>query len=379
MKQKRIAVNARFLQKGKLEGIGWFTYESLKRITQNHPEYQFYFIFDRPYDPEFIFAGNVTPVVAGIPARHPILWWLWFEVTIPRVLKKINADVFISPDGFTSLRTKCPSLSVIHDINFEHHPEYLPFLKRLYFTYYSPKFAAKAARIATVSEYSKSDIHTQYSVPLNKIDLCYNGSNAQYVPLSKGEKQKSRTKYADGYPYFGFIGALSPRKNIPGLLKAFDIFKKNSQSDHKLLIVGGAMHKTGNTKTTYAAMRYSEDVHFLGRLEVADLRAVLGAAEALVYLPFFEGFGIPLVEAMYAEIPIISSNRTSMPEVAGEAALLADPDNPDEAAKAMNRIVEDASLRYTLLEKGREQRKKFSWDKTAEALWNSILKLPGIC
>ena len=116
----RIAVNTRLLLKGKLEGIGWFTYESFKLIVRSHPEHEFFFIFDRKFDKEFIFSDNVTPIVVGPPARHPILHFIWYEISIPRILKKIKPDIFISPDSYLSLSSKYPDLIVIHDLNFEH-------------------------------------------------------------------------------------------------------------------------------------------------------------------------------------------------------------------------------------------------------------------
>ena len=149
----KIAVNTRLLIKNKLEGIGWFSYETLKRITRAHPEHQFYFLFDRPFDESFVFGSNVTPIVIRPQARHPILFYLWFEKSIPRALKKINPDLFMSTDGYLSLSTTTPSLPVIHDLNFEHYPEQLPFLVRKYYKHYFPRFARKAARIATVSEF----------------------------------------------------------------------------------------------------------------------------------------------------------------------------------------------------------------------------------
>ena len=122
----KIAVNTRLLLKDKLEGIGWFTYENLKRITAEHPEHQFLFLFDRKYHEDFIFSSNVTPVVCGLPTRHPYLWKLWFDYTVPKVLKKQKADLFLSTDGFLSLKTNVKSLPVIHDINFVHNPNDLP-------------------------------------------------------------------------------------------------------------------------------------------------------------------------------------------------------------------------------------------------------------
>ncbi len=220
-----IAVNTRLLLKGKLEGIGWFTLETLKRITNNHPEHQFLFIFDRPFNKDYIFSENITPVVINPPARHPVLWFIWFELQIPRILQKYKADVFLSPDGYISLRTKIPQVAVIHDINFFHRPDDLPWLKAKYYNFYFPKFARKANRIATVSYYSKEDITRSLKVDYDKIDVVYDGINQEFTPTSEEEKIQIRQKWTGGTEYFLFIGALHPRKNVDGLLKAFDALK----------------------------------------------------------------------------------------------------------------------------------------------------------
>ena len=116
----RIAVNTRLLLPGRLDGIGWFSFESLRRIVVDHPEHQFFFLFDRKPAQEFIFADNVTPVVLFPQARHPLLWWLFFEWSVPYALRKYNVDIFVSTDGWMSLRTNIPTLTVMHDLNFEH-------------------------------------------------------------------------------------------------------------------------------------------------------------------------------------------------------------------------------------------------------------------
>src|SRR5512138_3271378 len=167
----KIAVNTRLLIKNKLEGIGWFTYESLKRITTRHPEHEFIFIFDRPFDDEFIFSGNITPVVQFPPTRHPLLFYLWFDWMLPPLLKRLKPDLFLSPDGFLSMRTPVKSMTVFHDLNFEHHPGDMPYWYYKYYHHHFPLFAKKAVRIATVSEFSKQDIIGQYGVPADRIDV----------------------------------------------------------------------------------------------------------------------------------------------------------------------------------------------------------------
>jgi glycosyltransferase involved in cell wall biosynthesis len=367
-----IAVNTRLLQKGKLEGIGWFTKETLSRITQNHPEHQFLFIFDRKYDEDFIFSDNVKPIVISPPTRHPLLWLLWFEIRIPLVLRKYKADLFLSPDGYLSLNTRVKQLAVIHDINFAHRPKDLPWLTAKYYNYFFPRFAKRAKRIATVSYYSKEDICRTYRVPADDVDVVYNGVNKLYTATSDEEKATAREKYTNGKAYFLYIGSLHPRKNICGLLRAFDAFRTSVDSDIKLMITGGEMFKTGDITRTYEGMRFKDDVVFTGRLPIEELHQVLGAALAMTFVPYFEGFGIPIIEGMSAGIPVICSNTTSLPEVGGNAVYYADPFEVSQIKDAMIRVANDADLRADLIEKGRKQQTKFTWDKTADQLWGSI-------
>lgn len=370
----RIAVNTRLLLQGKLEGIGWFSLETLKRITRNHPEHEFIFIFDRPYNKEYIFSENVKPVVIGPRARHPLLFYIWFDFQIPRILKKYKVDLFLSPDGYLSQRTDVPQLGVIHDINFVHRPDDLPWLIAKYYNYFFPKFAQIAKRLATVSYYSKEDITRSFKVDYDKIDVVYDGINQVFEPISEEEKVMTRDRYSDGAEYFLFVGALHPRKNICGLLKAFDAFKSVHRATTKLVIVGGAMHKTGEIFDTYENMRYKSDVVFTGRVTTDELHDIFGAALALTFVPFFEGFGIPIVEAMSAGVPVICSNTTSIPEVGGNAVLYADPLKIDQITEAMIKIHGNQELRTSLVEKGFIQKDKFSWDETARLLWMSIEK-----
>ncbi|MFL5762577.1 MAG: glycosyltransferase family 4 protein [Bacteroidia bacterium] len=368
-----IVVNTRLLLKDRLEGIGWFTYETLKRITNDHPEHHFIFLFDRDYDEEFLFADNVTPLILSPPARHPFLFYIWFEFSVAGFLNKFKPDLFVSPDGYLSLRGKCKQLAVIHDINFEHYPKDVSWIVRKYYRFFFPKFAKKATRIATVSAFSKKDIIEHYEVPAAKIDVVYNGCNELYQPASKETQLSTKKKFTNGNDYFLFVGALHPRKNISRLLKAFDQFKTKEKADTKLVLVGEKYRWTAEIKHSYINMQFKDDVIFTGRLSTEDLKNVLGSALAMVYVPYFEGFGIPILEAMNCDTPVITSNVTSMPEIAGDAALLVDPFSVDSISNAMIYIFKDESMRNSLIEKGRKRAMDFSWDKTAEALWKTIL------
>lgn len=368
----KIAVNTRLLVKDKLEGIGWFTYESLKRITCQHPEHEFIFIFDRPYHDDFIFSKNITPVVTGPQARHPILYYIWFNYSIPKVLDQQQVDLFLSPDGYIPLKSKVKTLAVFHDLNFEHYPKDLPSSERYYYRKYFPQFATNATRLATVSNYSKQDIVSQYKIDDSKIDVVYNGANEKFTPLSENIKKLVREKHTGGKPYFIFIGALNPRKNLVNLLKAFDEFKKTDRNSIQLLIVGEKMFKTNDIFETYENMHFKADVIFSGRLNGMELHKALASALALTYVSYFEGFGIPIVEAFYTDTPVITSNVTSMPEVAGDAALLVDPFSPEDISKALTKISTDQELKTRLIAKGKIRREKFNWQNTADNLWKAI-------
>ncbi len=373
--QKTIAVNTRLLMPGKLDGIGWFTFETMKRITRDHPEIRFYFLFDRKYSRDVVFAENVTPVVLRPSTRHPVLWYFWFECRVKSFLDRMKPDLFLSTDGFLPLRSTVPSVLVIHDINFEHRPGDLPWMASCYYRRFFPKYARKASRIVTVSEYSRRDIINQYEVSEEVVDLAYNGANDRYKPIPEERAAEVRNDVTGGSPYFVFIGSLHPRKNITNLLKAFQLFKAEIKGHYKLVLVGEKYFLTRSMEEQLERMPDKDDVIFTGRLSPDRLNEVLGAAWAMTFVPYFEGFGIPIVEAMRCDIPVIASNVTSLPEIAGDAALYVTPESPGSIRDAMIRIVREKGLRRELIEKGRSRRELFSWDDTARILWSSIMKV----
>lgn len=368
----KIAVNTRLLLKDKLEGIGWFTYETMRRIVASHPEHTFYFIFDRNYDERFIFSDNVKPVMTFPPARHPYLWYVYFDYSIPYVLRKLKPDLFLSPDGWLSLRTDVPQVDVIHDLNFEHQSDFLSAKYQNYYVKNFPKFARKAARIATVSQFSKNDICTLYQIPEDRVDVVYNGSNELFAPISMEEQLKIRARYAFGCEYFLFVSAIHKRKNLANILRAFEALKNHTDTDLKFVVVGARGGLQDDVDSVLSKMKHADDVRFTGHLSSPELAAVTASARALVYASLFEGFGIPIVEAFHAETAVITSNVTSMPEVAGDAALLVDPLSVEQIEEAMRKLALDDDLRCRLIEKGRIQRQNFSWDRSAQLLWNCV-------
>jgi len=372
----KIAVNTRLLLPDKLEGIGWVMYETLRRMVSAHPEVDFYFIFDRKPDPKYLFGPNVHPVVLFPQARHPFLYIWYFELSVARALKRIKPDLFYSPDGYLCLHTAVPSVAHFHDLNFEHFPKDMPALDLWHYKKYFPKFAHKAQQIITVSNFSKKDICDCYGVEPEKIAVAYNGANDIFVPLSEEKKEAIRQKITGGVPYFMFVGSLHPRKNLARLFTAYDFFRQRSSSEVKLVVVGEKRWWTDDISQAYEQMQFKDDVVFLGHLSAPKLHEVTAAAYASVYVSYFEGFGIPIVEAFRCKTPVVTSNVTAMPEVAGEAALLTDPFDVNAIAEALLQI-QDEEVRARLVEKGWQRKDDFSWDYTASQVWDVLMNVKG--
>jgi glycosyltransferase involved in cell wall biosynthesis len=368
----KIAVNTRFLLKDKLEGIGIVHLEYLKRITLSHPEHTFYFIFDRDFSEEFIFAKNIVPVVLFPPARHPFLWYWWFEWSVSKYLDKIKPDVFVSLDGYLSLKTKIPTLLLVHDISFVHFPNDIKGLVSKYYNYFTPKFVERADKIIAISDFVKKDIETHYKVPINKITRIYNGSNSGFYKIDNLETDVVKKQWTKGSDYFLYVGAIHPRKNIIRLIMGFEIFKKATKSNMKLVLAGRKAWKNDELEELIKESVYKNEIIFTGRIATDHLIELYNAAFATTYLPYFEGFGLPILESQLCGCPVITSNCTAMPEVGGNSVVYADPYNPDSIANAM---VEMLNNREMYVQKCAENVKRFSWDESAKKLWEEIEKV----
>lgn len=368
----KIVVNCWILRNKLIDGIGNFTIETLRPLIAAHPEIEFQILCDKNFTEAYFDFPNVTKHHIFPPYRHPILYLFYMEFAVGAFLKKHKPDLFLSMEGFLCLQAKCKQLPVIYDLNFEHQPKDLPLRNRLYFRNLYPKFARKATRIATISEYSKEDIHKTYGISPDLIDNVSCGVKEKFNPLDKELIDKIKNKYAGGEEYFFFIGSMHPRKNIVRLLEAFELFKHASKAPLKLILAGNIFWGDETIKLVLNSMRFKSEVIFPGRINDEELALLLGSAYALTFVPTFEGFGLPIVEAFQCDVPVISSNTTSMPEVAGDAALLANPFDVEDIAGKMKIIWENKGLRSELIERGRSQKKIFSWKRTAALLYDSI-------
>jgi glycosyltransferase involved in cell wall biosynthesis len=361
------------LRKKELDGIGNFVKEGFSRIIADHPEVEFLLMCDKGFAENYFDFPNVKKYHIFPALRHPLLYVFYMELIVPVFLKKHKPDLFIGPEGILSLSSQCRQLACVHDLNFLHYPENLNFRNRVYYNFFVPRFIRKSARIAVVSDYTRKDIIKSYNVNPEKIDIVYSGIKTNLEPLVTSEIYDIRREHTGGCPYFFFVGSLHPRKNLVRLMQAFDLFKEQIPSDIKLVLAGNFMWKNDAIVDTYSQLKHKNEIIFTGHVSDQLLAKLYAAALCVTFVPVFEGFGLPIVEAFAAGVPLICSNVTSMPEIAGDAALLVDPFDVEKVKDAMVRIYNNEdNIRAKLVERGNRQKELFSWQKTAEKLWQTI-------
>ncbi len=293
LQKVHLAVTTRFLLPGnQLEGLGRYTYETLQQLVRQHPECTFHFLFDRPHDPRYVLAPNVVPHLLLPPARHPLLMLAWYEGAVAWWLRRHRPAALLSPEGFTVLGTRVPRVLVLHDLAYLHRPHDVAGLMQRYYQYFMPRFARAATQLVTVSEATRHDVAQQFGLPAERILVAYNAPAAHFRPQPAARQVAVRAKFSQGKPYFLFVGALQPRKNLANLLCAFGLFKAQGgvgTEAVQLLLVGREAWRAGPIFEAYQSLpaNVQAAVHFTGRVSEEDLAGLYGGALATVYVPFF--------------------------------------------------------------------------------------------
>ncbi len=293
--------------------------------------------------------------------------FLWSQTFLPLHLYKKKAlgqkiDVFFSPAHYAPRFCPIPVVVTVHDLSYFYYPQ--EFLKKdlhqlKNWTKYSVE---KARKVIAVSQTTKKDLVKFYNVPDEKIEVVYNGYEKSAI---KGETNKTITYNLKPKTYILYVGTLQPRKNIDTLIQAFQTFKK-SNSEFKLVLVGKKGWLYEHIFKLVEELKLEKDIIFTGYTSDTELINLYKNAFCFVLPSFYEGFGIPLLEAMSLSAPVISSYTSSLPEIGGEAALYFDPKNALELAEKLEELKENQRLRKELIKKGKERVKKFSWDKCGE-------------
>lgn len=311
---------------------------------------------------------------------------------IDHLLKGV--DVMFSPHIFlSSLSKKCKSVVTFHDLSFEKYPEFYSKSKLYWHFSMNPKLQAKkAVKIITVSQSTKSDLVNLYKINPVKIKVIYSGIEKTDIGNCEPKAHQPwaekleignaiRKKYNLSEKYILYLGTLEPRKNIVGLIKAYELFRKKTDTQYtisdipKLVIAGSKGWLYDDIFDRIKSSKFKSDIILTGFIEEKDKDCIYKSAALFVYPSFYEGFGFPPLEAMRFGIPVITSNLSSLPEAVGDAAITVDPYDTDELSSAIKNILEDGKLRNILKEKGVQRIKKFSWQNCARETLNVLISV----
>jgi glycosyltransferase involved in cell wall biosynthesis len=351
-----IGLNGRFLvaQRTGVQRSAYLFFRHL--IAQGHA---FNFVLftgeSEIYAPEWQ-QDNVRIVASNLTSKSILKNHFWEQIILPKLAKKYKVDVLHNPANLAPLLFLNKSIVNIHDVCFLIEPTWFAPSFRFIYTFLVPQIARSARLVVTNSNHSKNDILELLTDDISRIRLTYWAVEPLFFQEAKPWNSRSKQIL--------FVGSLEPRKNLTGLLEAFNRFKRrNPDCDYKLILVG--CENSLFAEQRYELGEFAKEIEFAGYISDAELAALYADSRMLVYPSFYEGFGFPPLEAMAAGTPVITSFNSSLPEVVGEAAILVNPSDCDEIANKMEQIFRNPDLAQSLIERGHVQARKFSWEKTA--------------
>ena len=305
-------------------------------------------------------GSNFYPVACWTPAHHRLERW-----TLGAEAVRLRLDLLHSPDFIPPAFGYRRSVITVHDLNFVHYPQFLTVESRRYYNQQIEWAVRRADHILADSYATKSDLVSLLGVPPEKTTAIHLAADPSFRPLLKAEVAEVTAQYDLEPGYLLCVGTLEPRKNIPGLLRAYRSLLDSQVTDAPLVLVGGTGWLYDEIFEQVERLHLTEQVRFLHAVPDGDLVRLYNGAGVLAMPSFYEGFGLPPLEAMACGTPVVVADRASLPEVVGEAGLLVHPDDPDDIAQALARVLTEEPLRERMRELGLAQAARFSWEKTA--------------
>ena len=322
-------------------------------------------------------AANVRARSIFIPDRYlNILWYRW-RLPLYATYFSGQVDIYHGPDfALPPLNGKLRKVVTVHDLSFLEHPEYAVPSLAAYLQKVVPEAVAAADVVAAVSQATGRSLIEHFQTPREKITVVPNGVAPYYRRITDAViLGATRHKFGLRHPLVLGVGTLEPRKNHLGLIKAFSQAQKKKKGPAMLALAGGKGWLYEETRQVVAELRLEHKVRFLGRVSDLELITLYSMADVFAFPSFFEGFGIPPLEAMACGAPVITSNTSSLPEVVGDAALLVDPYDVNALAHAIMRLLEDTALREELRQKGYQRAQRYSWSASASKMLSVYQKL----
>lgn len=346
----------------KITGIGRTLIETIKEISKQKPDIDIvvYTNYDNSELISNLFRSNVKIKTYPISREKPIKNLLFNSLIFPFLSLKEKANIVYLPNFILILFKFRPTISVIHDMIEFKIKDKFSIIRVVYRNFAVPRMAKLSEHIITVSENSKNDIIDICKVDESKISVIYNGV-ANDFQLNQKEPPKLN------YDYLLYVGTVDyPGKNLYNSILAFEIYIKESNSDIKFVICGMPGKGFDKVNELINNSNYIDHIKYLGYVKDKDLFNYYKYAKGFVFISYYEGFGLPVLEAMKFGVPVVTSNRSSLPEIADDAAVICDPDNIEEIYRAYKKILEDSNFRTKLINKGYSNLKRFSWEKTAK-------------
>ncbi|MEN2992946.1 MAG: glycosyltransferase family 1 protein [Bacteroidia bacterium] len=373
----RVALDSRFLRPP-LEGFGRFTREIGQRLVRQHPEVTWDFLFDRSPVAGYTFGQNQRNFVLFPPTRHWLLYEMWWRWAVPAYLARHRPNVLLATYGQASAQAahRVRVVAFIHDVAFARYPDHLPKGWQRYYLRTTQTVVQHATILLANSQSVAYDLMELFDAPKERLRVVYNGCDTSFFqPISEAERHATRQYYTQGLPYLLYVGSFHPRKNLLHLFQAYDILRSWYKEPLRLLVVGRILFGARAFKRAYQRMRYKAEVIFHPPLGDEELRKVYGAAEALVYPSWYEGFGYPVVEAMACGTLVVTSNTSSLPEVGGPAAFYADPGDPEAIASQLYQALTlTPTERERRLLQGRAHAQHFSWEACVSRIWQALIE-----
>ena len=319
-----------------------------------------------------VYAGNDVSLPLGlngrytpIPVTNPAIRIGWEMAALPLLTRLNRLGLFHGTVNALPMGLGCPAVVTIHDLALFRWPEQVP-RRRYHYLSRAIRSAVKSAdRVLAVSEATKADIVELLGVDPRKIAVTPLGVDERFTPPTADRLATFRGQPEMNVPYLLTVGTLEPRKNLPRLLEAFAELK--DEIPHRLVLVGPEGWRTGAMQDALTRLDLGDRVHFTGFVRDEQLPLWYAGADVVVVPSIYEGFGLPVVEAMACGAVVVTSNVSSLPEVAGGAALLIDPSSSGSIAEGIRRILDDSGLRIDLRKKGTLRAREFTWQRTAEA------------
>lgn len=369
----RIGIDARIAYYTKA-GIGQYTIQLSRSLAKIASEHEFVLLQSRK-DPQPIVENNhVERTSLWTPSHHRLEQWL-LSMELP--LRRLELDLLHSPDFIPPLRVNnLKSVITVHDLAFLHWPHFLTADSARYYGQVDRAWR-RADHVIAVSESTKADLVSLMGVPSEKITVVYEAANSLFRPIPEAEARSFlRGKFPLPDQFVLFVSTIEPRKNIDTLLRAYYRLRKDYGVTAGLVLAGAIGWLSDQVFEEVQRLDLRQHVTFLGRVDNDDLLYLYNCARCLAHPSRYEGFGLTPLEAMACGTPVVVSNVSSLPEIAGDAALLADPDNDEEIAVALHRLLSDEELHRQLSEKGRARARTFSWTRAAEetlAVYEKVL------